>query len=124
MALRVLLVDDSATMRKMMTCTLNQVGLDVGEVIEAGDGAEALTTLAQSTVDVVMCDWNMPRMNGLDFVVAARAQGHMLPIVMVTTESGEERIQQAKSAGANAFVTKPFTPERLAEALQSIFAFA
>lgn len=124
MALRVLLVDDSATMRKMMTCTLNQVGLDVGEVIEAGDGAEALTTLARSTVDVVMCDWNMPRMNGLDFVVAARAQGHMLPIVMVTTESGEERIQQAKSAGANAFVTKPFTPERLAEALQSIFAFA
>ncbi len=124
MALRVLLVDDSATMRKMMTCTLNQVGLDVGEVIEAGDGAEALTTLARSTVDVVMCDWNMPRMNGLDFVVAARAQGHMLPIVMVTTESGEERIQQARSAGANAFVTKPFTPERLAEALQSIFAFA
>lgn len=124
MALRVLLVDDSAAMRKIMTCTLNQVGLDVGEVIEAGDGSEALTALARSPVDVVMCDWNMPHMNGLDFIVAARAQGHTLPIVMVTTEAGEERIQQAKTAGANAFVTKPFTTERLAEALHSIFAFA
>jgi two-component system chemotaxis response regulator CheY len=124
MALKVLLIDDSAVMRKVLTRTLRQAGLDVGDVLEASDGCEALTVIERSAVDIVLCDWNMPKMNGLDFVEAARVKGHTMPIVMVTTEAGEERIQQARAAGANGFVTKPFTPEKLAEALHPILALA
>lgn len=125
MAIKVLLVDDSAVMRKVLTRTLKQAGLDVGDVVEAADGNEALTALDGSTgIDLVLCDWNMPNMNGPDFVAAARAKGHKMPIVMVTTEAGEDRVAQAKTAGASGFVSKPFTPEKLAEALSPLMAHA
>ncbi|HHN73641.1 MAG TPA: response regulator, partial [Acidobacteria bacterium] len=62
-------------------------------------------------------DWNMPNMNGVDFVAQARSKGYEMPIIMVTTESGDDRIAQATQAGANGFIHKPFTPDRLAEAL-------
>jgi two-component system chemotaxis response regulator CheY len=118
MALDVLLIDDSSVMRKVLTRALRQGGLDIGEIIEAADGMEGLAALEQGkSVDVVLCDWNMPNLNGLDFVSQARAKGYEVPIVMVTTESGDERIQQARQAGANGFIHKPFTPDRLAEAL-------
>ncbi len=123
MSIKVLLVDDSAVMRKVLTRTLRQAGLDVGDVVEAGDGLEALTTIdTAGSIDIVLCDWNMPNMNGIDFVAAARAKGFGAPIVMVTTEAGSERVEQAHSAGANGFVTKPFTPERIAEALSPLLA--
>lgn len=121
MGLKVLLVDDSAVMRKVLTRALRQAGLDVGDVLEAGDGLEALNMIGQG-FDLVLCDWNMPNMNGIDFVAAARAQGFTAPIVMVTTEAGSERVQQASAAGASGFVTKPFTPERLGEALTPVLA--
>lgn len=118
MPLDVLLVDDSAVMRKVLTRALRQGGLDIGEIYEAGDGLEALGALDQnSAVDIILCDWNMPNMNGVDFVAQARAKGFEMPIVMVTTESGSDRINQATEAGANGFIHKPFTPDRLAEAL-------
>ncbi len=121
MGIRTLLVDDSAVMRKVLTRALRQAGLDVADVLEAGDGIEALTMIdGQGPFDLVLCDWNMPNMNGIDFVAAARAKGFNSPIVMVTTEAGSERVQQATSAGANGFVTKPFTPERLSETLGPI----
>lgn len=125
MAIKVLLVDDSAVMRKVLTRTLRQAGLDVGDICEAGDGVEALATIdSQGPFDIVLCDWNMPNMNGIDFVAAARAKGFTPPIVMVTTEAGSERVQQATDAGANGFVTKPFTPERISEALSPLLAHA
>ncbi len=124
MAIRILLVDDSAVMRKVLTRAIRQAGLDAGDILEAGDGLEALSALDANEVNLVLCDWNMPNMNGIDFVAAARAKGFIAPIVMVTTEAGSERIQQAKDAGANGFVTKPFTPERLSEALAPIMACA
>jgi two-component system chemotaxis response regulator CheY len=118
MPLDVLLIDDSAVMRKVLTRALRQGGLDIGEIAEAGDGMEALEALEQGkAIDIILCDWNMPNMNGLDFVTKARSKGYEMPIVMVTTESGDERIQQAQEAGANGFIHKPFTPDRLAEAL-------
>jgi two-component system chemotaxis response regulator CheY len=118
MSLDVLLIDDSSVMRKVLTRALRQGGLDIGEIAEAGDGMEAMEVLDQGKgIDVILCDWNMPNMNGLDFVTQARAKGYEIPIVMVTTESGDERIQQATEAGANGFIHKPFTPDRLAEAL-------
>ena len=121
MAIKVLLVDDSAVMRKVLTRALRQAGLDVGDILEAGDGSEAIGVLENdSSVDLILCDWNMPNMNGPDFVAAARAKGYEMPIVMVTTEAGYERVQQALDAGANGFVTKPFTPDKLGEALEKI----
>ena len=118
MPLDVMLIDDSSVMRKVLTRALRQGGLDIGEIAEAGDGMEAMEALDQGKgIDIILCDWNMPNMNGLDFVTQARAKGHEMPIVMVTTESGDERIQQATEAGANGFIHKPFTPDRLAEAL-------
>lgn len=125
MAIKVLLVDDSAVMRKVLSRTLRQAGLDVGDIVEAGDGAEGLTSLdANAGIDLVLCDWNMPNMNGPEFVAAARGKGFKMPIVMVTTEAGDERVQQATSAGANGYVCKPFTPEKLGEALSPLLAHA
>ncbi|MDQ7088950.1 MAG: response regulator [Acidobacteriota bacterium] len=118
MAMNVLLVDDSAVMRKVLTRALRQAGLDIGDILEAGDGLEALNVLeGGASVDVVLSDWNMPNMNGVDFVAQARSKGYEMPIIMVTTESGDDRISQATEAGANGFVHKPFTPDRLAETL-------
>ena len=125
MPITVLLVDDSAVMRKVLTRALRQAGLEVGDILEAGDGLEALNAVGGAqAVNLVLCDWNMPNMNGIDFVAAARAKGFTAPIVMVTTEAGSERVQQATAAGADGFVTKPFTPERLGEALTPILAKA
>jgi two-component system chemotaxis response regulator CheY len=116
-------VDDSAVMRKVFMRGLRQAGLDIGDIIEAGDGVDALAALEKAPgVGLVLCDWNMPNMNGVDFVAAARAKGHRMPIVMITTEAGAERIQQATQAGANGFLTKPFTPEKLAEYLGQLLA--
>ena len=118
MSLKVLLVDDSAVMRKVIARSLRQAGLDVGEIIEAGDGLEALAALeAHRDTDLVLSDWNMPNMNGVDFVAQARVKGFEVPIIMVTTESGDDRISQATEAGANGFLHKPFTPDRLGETL-------
>lgn len=122
--MNVMIVDDSAAMRMMIIKTLRQAGLNGHEFSQATDGAAALEAIRKAPPDVVLCDWNMPNMNGIDFVAAARAKGFIAPIVMVTTEAGSERIQQAKDAGANGFVTKPFTPERLSEALAPIMACA
>lgn len=125
MAVKVLLVDDSAVMRKVLARALRQAGLDIGDILEAGDGTEGLSTLeTQSPIELVLCDWNMPNMNGPDFVAAARTKGFTMPIVMVTTEGGHERISQAMGAGANGYVTKPFTPEKLAETLAPVMAHA
>jgi two-component system chemotaxis response regulator CheY len=123
MAIKVLLVDDSVVMRKLLSSSLKQAGLDVADVVEVNDGAEALSALERNrAIDLVLCDWNMPNMNGLDFVQAARSQGFTLPIVMVTTEAGADRLKQATEAGANGFVCKPFTPARLAEAVCPLLA--
>ncbi|MBL9076346.1 MAG: response regulator [Planctomycetes bacterium] len=112
MSKRILLVDDSSVMRKLVTRAIRQTGLDVEVVAEAGNGKEALTALRSQPIDLVFCDWNMPEMNGLEFVVEAR-KSHQTPIVMLTTEGTSDKSQEALSAGANAYLTKPFTPESL-----------
>ena len=125
MAIKVLLVDDSAVMRKVLIRSLRQAGVDAGEILEASDGVQAIAALDEDpTVDVVLCDWNMPNMSGIEFVVRARGKGYEMPIVMVTTEAGDERVQQALDAGANGFVNKPFTPDSLEAAFGRIFQTA
>lgn len=120
MAKSLLIVDDSATMRKIIMRTVRMSGLDFDRTEEAGNGVEAIEKLKESTVDIILCDINMPEMNGIDMVKKVRAE---LPtcsqtkIIMVSTESSQELIDQLLSSGANGYITKPFTPEKFQEKL-------
>lgn len=114
---RILLVDDSSVMRKLVTRAIRQTGLEVDVAAEAANGKEALTVLGAQPIDLVVCDWNMPEMNGLEFIAAAR-KTHKTPIVMLTTEGTSDKSQQALAAGADAYLTKPFTQEVLQQKLK------
>ena len=112
---KVLIIDDSSVMRKIIQRNIQQSGLLVDEFVEAGDGREGLEKATSNNIDLILCDWNMPNMTGIDFVKALRSSGQKnnIPIVMVTTEGGETKIEEAKKSGANGYLTKPFTPEQL-----------
>lgn len=110
-----LIVDDSAVMRKIISKTLLDADLGIRTIHEAADGTDALRQLSTQTVDIVICDINMPNMNGLEFL--GRLQELDLPkpvpVVMVTTEGTADAIREAAARGASAYVVKPFTPEQL-----------
>ncbi|MBF0331253.1 MAG: response regulator [Candidatus Omnitrophica bacterium] len=122
---KILVVDDSSVQRKMIIQILRKAGF-TNETMEAGDGLEAIGVLGEHFQDigVVLCDWNMPNMNGLELIegvgqVPAVAE---VPIVMVTTEGTADKIAQARAANSNlrGYVVKPFTPEQLKEAIAPI----
>ena len=119
--MKVLVVEDSATMRRIVVNTLQRLGYT--EVVEAADGAEALQHY-DATFACVLTDWNMPGMGGLEFVRALRARpdGKDVKIIMITTRSVKEDILQAAQAGVNNYVVKPFTPEVLREKLDQVLA--
>jgi two-component system chemotaxis response regulator CheY len=111
--MQALVIDDSRTVRAIIAKILSELGL---EVIEAGNGREGLSQLsANPDVGVALVDWNMPEMNGLEFIQAVRKQPAYdgLRIVMVTTETEQEQLLRALEAGANEYVMKPFTKEIL-----------
>jgi len=114
----ILIVDDSSTMRKIISRSLRQAGLTVDEIYEAGDGIEGLGVIASGkSIQLILSDINMPNMDGLEFVKAVRANGNTTPIVMITTEGGEEIIAEAMSSGASDSIKKPFPPDQLQEKL-------
>lgn len=116
--MRILLVDDSATMRRIQKTQVN--GLGISDVVEAGDGNEALQKLKTSMpVDIVMLDWNMPVMDGFTFLKKMRedATYKSVKVIMCTSESEKSRVVEALKAGANNYLVKPFTPEALKEKL-------
>jgi len=113
----VLIVDDSSTMRKIISRSLRQAGLAVDDIYEAGDGIEGLSVLGSKSVQLVLSDINMPNMDGLEFIKQVRGNGNSVPIVMITTEGGEDIISEAISSGASASIKKPFTPDQLNEKL-------
>lgn len=115
----VLIVDDSSTMRKIISRSLRQAGLAIDDILEAGDGIEGLNVLATAgkKIDLILSDINMPNMDGLEFVKQVRANGQSMPIVMITTEGGEDVLNQAMQNGANDSIKKPFTPDQLNEKL-------
>ncbi len=113
----VLIIDDSSTMRKIISRSLRQAGLPVDNILEAGDGIEGLNALGSGGIDLILSDINMPNMDGLEFVKQARAQGCKAPIMMITTEGGEDIIGEALNSGANGSIRKPFTPDQLQEKL-------
>lgn len=115
--LRTLIVDDSSVMRKIVERSLRQAGLSIAEVLEAGDGAEALAAVQNNKVDLILCDINMPVMDGLEFVkrLSAVESTKRIPVVMITTEGSEGHVVQALSAGARGYICKPFTADQVKE---------
>ena len=115
--IRALIVDDSSVMRKIVERSLRQAGLDLESIVEASNGAEALAVLQTNVVDLILCDINMPVMDGLEFVrqVHTVENAKDVPIVMITTEGSEAHVVQALSAGARGYIRKPFTPDQVKE---------
>lgn len=113
--IRTLIVDDSSVMRKIVERCLRQAGLELADVQEASNGAEALALLDKHDFDLILSDINMPVMDGLELVrnVKALEKGKSIPIVMITTEGGEKHVVEALSLGAKGYIRKPFTPEQV-----------
>jgi len=120
--MRFLIVDDSSTMRRIIINTLHKVGYR--DCTEASNGREALDRLAASGADMIITDWNMPEMSGLDFIRAVRANAATrdLPVLMVTTNAAKDDIVAAMRAGINGYVVKPFTPETIKEKVEGMIA--
>ena len=122
----VLVVDDSAAIRKILQRVLRQTGMAIRTIHEAGDGQEALEVMRAHKVDLVLTDINMPRMDGLQFLASVKAspQWRLVPVVMITTEGGETKVGEAVKLGAAGYVRKPFTADQIKEKLAGILASA
>lgn len=118
--MRILVVDDFATMRKVIKNLLKQAGYN--NIVEAEDGAEALKTLKSIKIEFVISDWNMPNMNGLEFLKAVRADSDLsnLAFLMVTAEALQDNVVLAVKAGVSDYIVKPFTAEVLNEKIEKI----
>jgi two-component system, chemotaxis family, chemotaxis protein CheY len=118
--MRIMLVDDSNTMRNIQRNILGQLGYT--EIEEACDGQDALSKVVAYKPDLLLVDWNMPNMDGITFVRTIRAKGMKQPVIMVTTESEKARVVEAIKAGVNNYIIKPFTPETLGQRVQETVA--
>lgn len=120
--LKILAVDDSPTMRRIIINTLKRAGYK--DVIEASDGKDALAKMKVESVNFIITDWNMPDMDGLTLVTNLRASAEYkeVPILMVTTRSVKDDIVEALKAGVNNYIVKPFTPDTLKEKIEQILA--
>ena len=115
--MKIMVIDDSTTMRLIITRTLQELGHEVYQAVNGKEGLDA--SRAVDGLSAVFVDWNMPEMNGYEFVVAARADAALktVPIVMVTTESEAANVQKALEAGADQFIMKPFTKDVIQDKL-------
>lgn len=118
--MKILLVDDSRTIRNIQKNTLKTLGHE--DVLEAADGLEALACLAQQKVDLMLVDWNMPNMDGITLIRKVRETDKATPIIMVTTEAEKSRVIEAVKAGVNNYVVKPFSAETLSEKINQTMA--
>jgi two-component system chemotaxis response regulator CheY len=119
-SIRILIVDDSITIRRIITNALKTVGFT--DTIEASNGKEALEKLPNGKVDFIITDWNMPEMNGLDFIKIVRSNPlySSMPILMITTRGTEHDVVEALQAKVNSYIMKPFTPQELKEKIEGI----
>lgn len=126
MSYNILIVDDSAVTREVLSRTLRMTGVDLGDIYQAANGAEALKVLEEKWADLVFTDINMPIMDGLRLLeeLRKREEWSSLPVVVVSTEGSKSRIDELKSSGVKGYVRKPFTPEQIAEVIQSVMGEA
>ena len=122
MPLDVLIVDDSAAIRKILQRVLTQTDVAINRVLEAGDGREALELLKKEKINLVLTDINMPNMDGLQFLTEIRANDEWknLPVLIITTEGSQSKVMEAAHLGASGYVRKPFTAEQIKEKLAAI----
>ncbi len=122
--LRTLIVDDSSVMRKIVQRALRQAGFAIGEVLEAGNGSEALDVLRHQTVDLVLSDMNMPVMDGLEFMrqLASVENARGVPVLIIATEASESHVMEAISCGAAGYIRKPFTPDQMKQHVLPLLA--
>ena len=124
MAKKIMIVDDSLAIRQSLGYVLQNGGYDV---LEACDGVDALAKISSGTVSLVICDVNMPNMDGITFVKTLKSDAKyasvkFVPVIMLTTESGEDKKQEGRNAGVKAWMTKPFPPESILEAVKKLIA--
>jgi two-component system chemotaxis response regulator CheY len=120
--MKTLVLDDSTTMRRIIANTLKRIGIT--DIEEAANGQEGIEKYNQSKPDLILTDWNMPEMNGLEFVKRIRRKDGETPIIMITTEGGKREVITALKAGVNNYIVKPFTPQVLKEKLQAVMGTA
>ena len=120
-SMKVLVVDDFATMRRIIKGVLKQFGFS--NIIEAEDGSLALEELKNEQIGLIVSDWNMPNMTGLDLLKAVRGDAGLkdIPFIMVTAEGQKENVVEAVKAGVSNYIIKPFTPDTFGEKLQKVF---
>jgi len=116
----IMLVDDSRTIRNIQKRTLNQLGHT--DIVEAEDGVVALAKFKEKVPDLMLIDWNMPNMNGLELVQNIRQTNKTIPLIMCTTEAEKSRVLRASKAGVNNYIVKPFTTESLSEKINQPMA--
>lgn len=114
--MKFLVVDDSSTMRRIIKNSLKRIGYE--DVEDAENGRDALEKL--NGIDIILTDWNMPEMDGLEFVKRVRNENKTIPILMVTTNAAKDDIVEALKNGVNNYIVKPFTPETLKEKVETV----
>ena len=118
--MNILIVDDSKAMRMIVRRTLRQAGYEVDSVREACNGAEGLSAVQEEAPDLILCDWNMPEMSGIDFLASLRSSGFQTKFGFITSESTSEMRDKASEAGALFLISKPFTADNFQENLDPI----
>jgi two-component system chemotaxis response regulator CheY len=116
--MKALVVDDSLTIRRIVIKALSLVG--ISDAVEAGDGAEAVKAVGENEFDLILLDWNMPKMSGIDALRTLRQAGKKTPVIMVTTEAEKSRVIEAIKTGANDYLIKPFSPDQLAAKVKAV----
>lgn len=107
--MKILIVDDSSTMRRIIINILAQIGQN--DIIQASDGNEAIEAIKADQIDLVLMDWNMPNMTGIDALKTIRSMGLNMPVIMITTEAEKTRILEAIKCGASNYIIKPFSQD-------------
>ena len=122
MSYSILIVDDSLPMRSVIKKTFRSAGYASAQFLEAADGRQALELMKNDWIDLVVTDYNMPVMNGLDFIKAIQSQDLFkeIPVIVVSTEGNETKIKEFMDAGASGYITKPFTPESIRDLVTGI----
>ena len=116
--MKALVVDDSMTIRRIVIKALGIAG--IADTTEAADGMEAVSAVKADQFDIILLDWNMPKMSGIDTLRTLREAGNQTPVIMVTTEAEKARVVEAIKAGANDYLIKPFSPDQLAEKVKGV----